>query len=132
MKVYVVLKAALQSFGEFSKTNVESVHLDKLQAEANLTKGQTAWQETLDGVVYICERSVCELDTEEPLAAGMSVYIVLRACLQKNGDHTMITIEQLFVNKITAENYVKSQVVWNEKLQHNYVCERSIIEAEIT
>jgi hypothetical protein len=64
MKLYVVLRVALQGLGEFSMSSIELATTDEQKALDFMSQKPSAWSETIQNVQYFCERSVCEVELE--------------------------------------------------------------------
>lgn len=62
VKIYVVVRAALQEFGEFTMVTTEKAFTDKSKAEAFVKAYPVTWNENLQGVNYVCERAIHEVD----------------------------------------------------------------------
>ncbi len=64
-KIYVIVRAALQEFGEFTMVTTEAAFTDKSKAEAFVAKGNAVWNEKFQNVNYVCERVIHEVELEE-------------------------------------------------------------------
>ncbi len=64
MKVYVIMKVALQEMGEFAMGSIEKIFDDKAKAEAFVKNKNAIWTESNQGVNYYCERSITESEVE--------------------------------------------------------------------
>ncbi len=62
--IYVVIKAALQSFGEFTMVTTERAFMDKAKAEEYIKSVPVVWEETQQGVKFKCERALHEVELE--------------------------------------------------------------------
>jgi len=65
MKIYVVVRAALQEFGEFTMVTTEAAFKDKVKAEEFVRRGPTVWNEKIQNVNYVCERAFHEVELED-------------------------------------------------------------------
>jgi hypothetical protein len=64
MKVYVIMKVALQELGEFSMGSIEKIFDTQAKAEAYVKGKNAIWTENNQGVNYYCERSITESEVE--------------------------------------------------------------------
>lgn len=65
MTIYVVIRAALQEMGEFTMVTSERAFTDKNKAEAYVKAHPTVWHENVQGVNYVCERAIHEVELEQ-------------------------------------------------------------------
>ena len=65
MKIYTVVRAALQEMGEFTMVTTERAFVDKAKAEAYVGAGPTVWNEKIQNVNYVCERAIHEVELEQ-------------------------------------------------------------------
>ena len=64
MKVYVIMKVALQEIGEFAMGSIEKIFDSQAKAEAFMKSKQAVWTESNQGVSYYCERTITEAEVE--------------------------------------------------------------------
>ena len=64
MKIYVIIKAALQANGEFTKVQTEKAFSDKQKAEDYFKVQKNTWVENENGVTFLCERAIHEVEME--------------------------------------------------------------------
>jgi len=64
MEIFVVIKAALQSGGEYTLVSTEKAFSDKAKAEEYIKTLPTVWVEKINGLDFYCERAIhiVELD----------------------------------------------------------------------
>ena len=62
--VYIILKAGKPEAGDFVLATVERVFQHRAVAEDFIKNSKTIWEEVVQGVTCICERSVIEAIVE--------------------------------------------------------------------
>jgi hypothetical protein len=64
MKIYVVLKCAINQHGTLSKGATEAAFSDPEKAKAFLKDKPVIWEETSDQMLWYCERGVHETELD--------------------------------------------------------------------
>jgi hypothetical protein len=65
MKVYLIVRAALEENGNHVNTTLMKAFQDKAKAVEFMSKTPAVWNEKIDGVNYVCEIAIHEVELEQ-------------------------------------------------------------------